>query len=47
MAKILRVATAITNPYSLLALAYLILFFLFRGVLEKTGSGLEIVRYLQ
>lgn len=51
MEKILRVATAITNPYSLLALTYLILFLLFHGVLDKTGvqegqSGFAILNYL-
>jgi|GEM_PF-4046801 len=51
MLKILEIATAIKNPYSLLALTYLILFLLFRGVLTKTGiqkgkSGFRIIRYL-
>lgn len=51
MQNILEIATAITNPYSLLALTYLILFLLFRGVIAKTGiqkgkSGFRIIKYL-
>jgi uncharacterized membrane protein len=51
MEKILAVAKEITNPFSLLALAYLILFLLFRGVLEKAGIqeglyGYNIITYL-
>jgi len=51
MVKLFEIAKEITNPYSLLALTYLIVFLLFRGVLEKTGvqkgkSGFRIFRYL-
>ena len=51
MLKLFEIATEITNPYSLLALTYLILFLILRAVLGKTGvqkgkSGFKIIRYL-
>jgi hypothetical protein len=51
MVKLFEIAKEITNPYSLLALTYLILFLIFKGVLRKTGvqkgkSGFKIIRYL-
>ncbi len=51
MEKIFEIAKGITNPYSLLALTYLVLFVLFRGVLAKAGpqrgkQAYQIIRYL-
>ncbi|MHC1698584.1 MAG: hypothetical protein AB9919_11100 [Geobacteraceae bacterium] len=51
MEKIFEIAQGITNPYSLLALTYLVLFVLFRGVLTKAGpqrgeKAYQIIRYL-
>lgn len=51
MEKIFEIAQGITNPYSLLALTYLVLFVLFRGVLAKAGpqrgeKAYRIIRYL-
>lgn len=51
MDKILLIAQGITNPYSLLALTYLVLFLLFKGVLAKAGpqrgdKSFQIIKYL-
>jgi hypothetical protein len=51
MYKIFEIAKEITNPYSLLALTYLVLFLLFRGVLGKAGPqrgerAYRIIKYL-
>ena len=51
MDKILAIAQGITNPFSLLALTYLVLFLLFRGVLAKAGPqrgerAYQIIKYL-
>ena len=51
MENILKIATGITNPFSLLALTYLVIFLLFRDVLTKVGiqegtSGYLIIQDL-
>jgi hypothetical protein len=51
MTRIFEIAREITNPYSLAALSFLVLFFLFRSVIAKTGvqtgrSGYKIISYL-
>jgi hypothetical protein len=51
MAPTFEIAREITNPYSLAALSFLVLFFLFRSVIAKTSvqrgkSGYKIISYL-
>src|SRR5262249_3221524 len=51
MEKLFEIAKEITNPYSLLALTYLVLFALFSGVLAKAGpqrgeKAFQIIKYL-
>lgn len=41
MEKILEIASGITNPYSLVALTYLVLFVLFKVILTKIGLQTE------